>query len=171
MTLTAVPLWITETVPPKSRGILSDISPILINLGYMGSSWVGVGFYFYHGHGNEWRAPIALGCLPCILCLISLWWVPESPRYLLIKDQSTKALEIVRNLHARDGSDTYPEHEFELMLRQIQFDRSLKSTYLEMFRRPSYRKRSVMAIGLIFVLVSSGVLVINSKPNSRDSSI
>ena len=75
--LTAVPLWITEIVPPKDRGILVDLNAIFINVGYITASYVGVGFYFYKSASvNAWRGPLALGCLPCLICLIWVYFVP-----------------------------------------------------------------------------------------------
>ncbi|RFU28571.1 hypothetical protein B7463_g7782, partial [Scytalidium lignicola] len=159
--LTAVPVWVTEIVPPKDRGILSDINPIFINIGYVSASWCGVGFFYVHNE-NAWRGPIALGCIPPLLCLISLWFVPESPRYLLLRDRADEAWEIVRNLHSFRGDESFARREFHEMKTQILFDRSLKADYLTILKRPSYRKRAFMSIGIIFTLVSSGVLVIGN---------
>ena len=162
----SVPLYITELVPPKGRGMLADIHTIMINLGYMIASYVGVGFYFYTGSGNDiWRAPIAIQCLPCIIVLIGIWWMPESPRYLLTKNRTEEAWAIVRNLHSnpKDLDDDFARREFFQMRKQMEIDRELKSSYWEMLRRPSYRKRVFMTVGLIFVIFSSGALVINSK--------
>lgn len=164
--LTTVPLWITEVVPPKDRGILCDIHPIFANVGYVTASYVGVGFYYFKtAAGNEWRAPLALGCLPCILGLISLAFVPESPRYLLIRGKTEQAWAIVRDLHhaPNDADHSFAEQEFTLMREQILFEATNKVSVVEMLRTPSYRKRLVIGCGLPFVLMSSGVLVINSK--------
>lgn len=160
--LAGVPVWVTEIVPPKGRGILSDINPIFINIGYVSASWVGVGF-FYVQNENAWRGPVAVGCIPPLLCLISLWFVPESPRFLLLKDRVDEAWDIIRDLHSFHDDETFARREFHEMKTQILFDRTLKADYLTILKRPSYRKRALMAIGLIFTLVSSGVLVIGSK--------
>ncbi|KAH0830952.1 Sugar transporter family protein [Fonsecaea pedrosoi] len=162
--LTGVPVWVAEIVPPKHRGILSDINPIFINIGYVSASWVGVGF-FYLDNESAWRGPIALGCLPPLLCLISLWFVPESPRYLLLQDRADEAWEIIRDLHSFHGDESFAQREFHEMKTQILFDRSLSGGYRAIFKRPSYRKRALMTMGLIFTLVSSGVLVIGSYNN------
>ncbi|KIW98244.1 uncharacterized protein Z519_01828 [Cladophialophora bantiana CBS 173.52] len=161
MALTTVPLWITESVPPKDRGILSDINPIFNNIGYNAASWVGVGFFFYKG-SNAWRGPLAIGCLFPILCLVSLWFVPESPRYLLSKDRAEEAWKIVRSLHTRNGDESFARREFQQMQSQIAFDRALNVGWLGMLRRPSYRKRALMAFFLVFILVSSGILVVGN---------
>ncbi|KAL6246965.1 hypothetical protein RBB50_006272 [Rhinocladiella similis] len=163
--LTTVPLWITEIVPPKDRGMLSDIHPIFINVGYVTASYVGVGFFYYKTDaGNEWRAPLALGCLPCILHLLSLPFVPESPRYLITRGQTEKAWEIVHELHhaTNDGDDSFAQSEFQLMREQITLEQEHKVSFLDMLRTPSYRRRLVIGCGLPFLLISSGVLVINN---------
>lgn len=146
--------------------MLSDIHPIFINFGYVTASYVGVGFFYYKTDaGNEWRAPLALGCLPCILHLLSLPFVPESPRYLITRGQTEKAWEIVHELHhaTNDGDDSFAQSEFQLMREQITLEQEHKVSFLDMLRTPSYRRRLVIGCGLPFLLISSGVLVINSK--------
>ncbi|KAJ9630057.1 hypothetical protein H2204_008712 [Knufia peltigerae] len=161
MGLMSAPLWVVEVVPPKGRGPLLDISGIMINLGYVTASWIGVGFFFYQAP-HAWRAPLALGCLPSVLCLISLCFVPESPRLLILQGKSEQAWKIISDLHTVHGNDTLARREFEQMNKQIQFESTLKTGWLEIFRRPSYRKRALMTIGLLFTVVSSGALVINN---------
>ncbi|RFU26446.1 hypothetical protein B7463_g9886, partial [Scytalidium lignicola] len=163
--LATAPLWITELVPPKDRGILSDATAIGVNVGYVSASYVGVGFFYYKDAPlSVWRAPLAIGCLPCLIVLLWVPFIPESPRYLLLKDQIDKAWEIVKRLHSTsdDPDHTYARAEFNQMRTQLAIDRGLKSGYIEMFRRPSYRKRVFMGMGLTFALQSSGVLVINN---------
>jgi MFS family permease len=50
--LATVPLWIAEIAPPKIRGILVDIHPVMVNFGYTCASYVGIGFYYYTGGGK-----------------------------------------------------------------------------------------------------------------------
>jgi hypothetical protein len=45
---------------------------------------------------------------------------------------------------------------------QMRIDRTLDSSYLNMFKKPSYRKRSLLAIGTTCAIQFSGILVINS---------
>lgn len=159
-------MWIIEVVPPKDRGMLSDIHPIFINVGYVTASYVGVGFYYYQTQGgNEWRAPLALGCLPCILTLLSLPFVPESPRYLLLRDRAEEAWKIVRSLHhaPHEHDDTFAKEEFRLMREQIEVERAETVSVKEILTTPSYRIRLLIGCGLPFLLQSSGVLVINSE--------
>ena len=47
-------------------------------------------------------------------------------------------------------------------LKQIELDRTLEASYKEIFTRPSYRKRAVITVTLLFCVMSSGILVIQN---------
>jgi MFS family permease len=166
MEITVVPLWITEVAPPSIRGVLGNFNGIFVNLGYITASYVGVGIYYANSTGNSiWRGPLAIGCLPCIIGIIWVLFVPESPRYLLLNDQGDKAWNIIRSFHSRDDDPTHlhATAEYYQIRKQLEFERTLNEGYLAMWKRPSYRKRCFMACGLTFFILSSGSIVINSK--------
>jgi hypothetical protein len=48
MLMNIIPIWIGEFVPPYHRGALPNIHAAM-NIGYLVSSYVGVGFYHYTG--------------------------------------------------------------------------------------------------------------------------
>jgi MFS family permease len=58
MILAAVPIWMTEVVPPASRGILVDIHGACLLFGYAFANWIGFTFYFLTDNPNAWRAPL-----------------------------------------------------------------------------------------------------------------
>ncbi|KAK5000699.1 hypothetical protein LTR66_000490 [Elasticomyces elasticus] len=160
--LCTVPLWVTEIAPPTRRGMLVDIHAVMLNLGYVVAGYIGHGFYFYSG-GNQWRGPMALQMLFPFILICGLWWMPESPRWLLSKDRADEAWAVVQRLHVNptDPNDHFAEDEFDQMRRQIELDRTFKTSYKEIFTRPSYRKRALITMFLTYSLMSSGVLVIN----------
>ncbi|KAK5009960.1 hypothetical protein LTR28_012517 [Elasticomyces elasticus] len=135
-----------------------------LNLGYVVAGYIGLGFYFYSG-GNQWRGPMALQMLFPFILICGLWWMPESPRWLLSKDRADEARAVVQRLHVNptDPNDHFAEDEFDQMRRQIELDRTFKTSYKEIFTRPSYRKRALITMFLTYSLMSSGVLVINSR--------
>lgn len=93
-------------------------------------------------------------------------WLPESPRWLLAKGKTDQAWDVVRMMHV---SNDDPDHEFATaeffqMKRQHELDRSLDSSWIVLFTRPSYRKRALIAFFLPIILYSTGNLVVTSKP-------
>jgi hypothetical protein len=99
------------------------------------------------------------------LLLAGIYWLPESPRYLISKDRHEEALAILKSLHASTGlqSDHFAEMECYQIQKQIKFDNEHKMSYLQIFRHPTMRKRALITICLTWCMVGSGVLVINSE--------
>lgn len=144
--------------------MLADIHAIAINFGYTVIGFIGVGFYFYQSE-NAWRAPLGITILPPLLLLCIIYWLPESPRYLISKDRHEEAWAIIHRLHSdpNDPTDEFAKREYYQMFKQIHFDWTLKTGYWEIFKRPSYRKRAYMSMTLAFCIMSSGLITIQSK--------
>jgi MFS family permease len=162
------PLWVTELVPPVGRSILAGIVGLFGVIGYILAAYVGVGFFYFKGsEAAQWRAPLALGCAPPLILLCIMKWLPESPRWLISKDRSDEAMDILRKLHTSvdDPNHQYAKIEFHQMKRQHELAKGLPCSWMAMVKRPSYRKRCIIAFMLPVVLYSTGNLVVTSKPS------
>lgn len=125
----------------------------------------GFGFYFWKAGGsNTWRPPIALQCAWPLFFLMGLYWIPQSPRWLVMNDRIEEAHIILQKLHSdpSDPDDTYARKEFYQIQKQLMIDRDLGSSWIHLFRKPSYRKRAFLALGTTAIIQYSGVLVINN---------
>lgn len=145
-----------------------DIHTVSMMTGYAVASYVGLGFYFVGGK-NGWRGPMGLSAAwPCI-ALCASYWVPESPRYLVLRGCNTEALNILVRTHAdpqNDPTNEHARHELHLIEHQIELDNTSASkqrSYKMIFKQASLRRRVWMTILLEFALMSSGILVILSK--------
>lgn len=97
------PLYIAEMSPPEIRGKLVSFNQFAIIFGMLIVYFVN---YFIALQGNDdwldkigWRFMFASETIPAILFLILLFFIPETPRYLVIKNQDAKALKILERIN------------------------------------------------------------------------
>lgn len=159
MIVSAVTLWMSELVPANVRGSFVNVNGASILLGGVMAAWVGYGFAQYQSDNlssRQWRAPLALGVLPALILLCCLYWVPESPRWLIRNGRDDEAQRVLTRLNAPEEA-TY---ELLQIRAQIQHDETLPSSYLSLITRPSYRKRSILAVLTTISTQLTGPLVI-----------
>ncbi|OAP58544.1 hypothetical protein AYL99_07634 [Fonsecaea erecta] len=164
MILAAVPIWMSEVVPVDLRGALVDVHAVFLILGYTIQGWVGFGFFFWDGGDDTWRPPLALQCAWPLFLLCGIYWVPESPRWLVMQGRIEEAKEILFKLHSdpNDPDNEFANAEYYQIQKQIAIDKTLGNSWMHMIKKPSYRKRCLLAIGTTGIIQCSGVLVINN---------
>lgn len=168
--MSTIPMWMAELVPPKKRGMLVQIHPAMINFGYVVASYTGIGFYYFHDpSNNQWRGPMGLAGFFPFLFLLGIYWIPESPRYLLANDKTDAAWEILRQLHShpRDPEHFYAKKELYQIQQQMQLDKEFSAptvfgNYGRIAMKKSLRNRALLTMFVTFAQMGSGALVINS---------
>ncbi|KAK4574375.1 hypothetical protein LTR86_002137 [Recurvomyces mirabilis] len=160
---TLTPVYLAESSTKEKRGMLTGLHGFFLVFGYNTSAWVGYGCYFSKNLTFGWRGPIAFTCIPALALLIGCIWVPESPRYLLMKDRSDEAWQNVQRLHRdpSDPDDTAAHEEFAAMRAQIAFERTQPSGYWAILTTKSYRKRAFLSCFVQLASNNTGGLVIN----------
>lgn len=101
---------------------------------------------------------VAFQCLPALIVICVLPFMPESPRYLMMHDKHEEAARNLRRLHTPEEA----EEELQQISTQMAIDRTLPSSYWAMIRKPSYRKRTLLCLGTTCGIQFSGILVINN---------
>ena len=92
--------------------------------------------------------------------------VPESPRWLIDQDRTDEGFAVLRRLHSRadDPDKITAKEEFYQIREQIELERAqgMKTNWLTLFKKPSYRKRLVLGFATQFIAQSTGGLVVNN---------
>ncbi|XP_059435658.1 sugar transporter ERD6-like 5 [Corylus avellana] len=69
-----VPVYIAEITPKNVRGAFASLSQLMIGFGQA--------FTFLLGSLVNWRTLALIGIIPCLVNLLGLFLIPESPRWL-----------------------------------------------------------------------------------------
>lgn len=78
--LSVVPIYIAETAPPARRGFLVGLQGMMIAIGFGVANWIGYGSSFASGDA-QWRIPLSMQIPVPIFLMISVLFVPFSPRW------------------------------------------------------------------------------------------
>ncbi|KAF2797496.1 MFS general substrate transporter [Melanomma pulvis-pyrius CBS 109.77] len=162
--LAVTPTYSAELAPPGLRGLMVGMNGVNIALGYALASYMGMAFFFTESPVAKWRGPLGIALLWPFMMIIVTFFVPESPRFLLMKGKVEEARAIVYRLHATKGDpdQEFARGEFYQMQKQTELDRTLEPGWIAMFTKKGYRKRTALAMGFAFIGQSTGVLVINN---------
>ncbi|KAL5316129.1 hypothetical protein ACEPPN_017007 [Leptodophora sp. 'Broadleaf-Isolate-01'] len=110
----------------------------------------------------SWRLPSILQLSPSMFQLAFIFFIPESPRWLVSKDRGDEALAILIKYHAEgDESAELPRMEYAQIKRALEIENeSRKKSWFELFETPGMRRRCLIAAALgIFTQFSGNTLI------------
>ncbi|MDB5625348.1 MAG: major facilitator superfamily 1 [Tardiphaga sp.] len=146
---TAINSTIQELVPARYRGW----TDLIIN----GSFWIGAAIGAsssivlldpaLFGPDIGWRLAYGIGAMLGLIVLLMRFWIPESPRWLIIHGQPEAAEKIVREIeaHTRHAPPTHADHaRIKIRMRDHTPLREVAHTLLTL-----YRQRSLVGLALM----------------------
>ena len=97
------PMYIAEISPAKLRGRLVAVNQLTIVIGIQIAFFSN---YFLASGGNEpWRWMLAVMAIPAFLFFLALFFVPESPRWLVQKDRVHEAAELLSKISGKEEAE------------------------------------------------------------------
>ncbi|KAJ7610384.1 general substrate transporter [Roridomyces roridus] len=154
----AAPMLVTELSYPKYRASLTSTYNSLWYSGAIVAAWTTFGT-FKVASTWSWRIPSALQALPSVLQVLLIWFVPESPRFLVSKGKEKEAMRVLAYYHADgDEHDALVRYEFEEIKSAIEFDRTVAANvgWGSFFASPGNRKRVRIIVAIAFFSQWSG---------------
>ncbi|OBT75673.1 hypothetical protein VF21_05167 [Pseudogymnoascus sp. 05NY08] len=160
----AVPLYQSELSPPGRRGRMVGSHGALLATGFAGAGWAAYGCYFAKDGQTRWRLLLSLQVISPALLLILSFWMPESPRWLIMKQKTEAGLETLKNLHRmpEDPDDTLAHEEYYQICRQIELEKEKPTSFWRLIKFPSYRRRFLLGFLIQVICESTGIAVINN---------
>lgn len=145
------PMYISEISPARLRGRLVAISQLAIVTGILLAFFSN--YLLVNTGDNNWRWMFIAGGAPALLFFILLFFVSQSPRWLVLMGRNDDARKVITRLNP--GSDIEPElHE---IIQSAQ--KNTDGIRVKLFRKPYSR---IVVIGMILGIFSqfTGINVI-----------
>lgn len=154
----AAPMLVTEVSYPLYRAPLTSLYNSLWYSGAIIAAWTTFGTFKIQSTW-AWRIPSVLQGLPSVLQILLIWFVPESPRWLINKGRDAEAIDILAYYHA-DGNKEDPlvRYEYDEIKAAIEFDRTVAANvgWKSLFATSGNRKRMRIIIAIAFFSQWSG---------------
>ncbi|CAJ2503396.1 Uu.00g107900.m01.CDS01 [Anthostomella pinea] len=143
---------IGELAYPKERPVLTS----LFNVSYFVGQLLAAGICF--GTNNiasnyAWKIPSWLQMCPSLVQIAFVFFIPESPRWLITKERSDEAYAILAKYHGEG------DHESEFVKADIELEHSKKS-YKDLAATSGMRRRMLISAALgLFTQWSGNTLI------------
>lgn len=107
------PLYISEVSITAYRGRLVSLYQLAVTVGFLGAYLVNYQLLDFAQSGADfsnpllqeifisevWRAMLGMEALPALLFFLIIFFIPESPRWLVLKQKKDKALDILTRIY------------------------------------------------------------------------
>ena len=148
------------------------IQSALIALGHPLSTFMGLASSQTEPSEFSWRWPVAFQGVFCVIVLVVLPFLPESPRWLLSHDRADEAQKVFARLAGKKGLPSDHPHvtqQLSEVKRNIDEERAIgEATWTEIFTEGKYRNLSRVLLGAGPYLMNqwSGINCLVSHPTS-----
>jgi sugar porter (SP) family MFS transporter len=132
------PLYISEIAPAKMRGRLVSISQLAIVSGVLCSFFSN--YLLINTGENNWRWMFFAGAVPAAVFFILLFFISQSPRWLVMVGKPEKAKEVISRLNPGENIDAEMEEINQSINKEI-----VHMSFFVLFRKPFLK---VVLIGL-----------------------
>ena len=107
------PLYISEVAVAQYRGRLVSLYQLAVTIGFLGAYLVNYQLLAWAESGTQlsvdwlnkvfitevWRGMLGMETLPAILFFIIIFFIPESPRWLIVRGKELKAVNILEKIY------------------------------------------------------------------------
>lgn len=164
--LATVPAYAAECAPPHIRGALVMLWQFFTAVGIMFGYVAVLAFYYVGSHGIgkglNWRLMLGLACIPALIVLCQVPFVPESPRWLMGKNRHREAFELLDLLRSHllsAARDCF--YQYVLLKEEAAYDgMSTFRRLVEMFTVRRNRNGALGAWIVMFMQQFCGINVI-----------
>lgn len=137
------PVYIAEASPSEIRGGLVSTNVLMITIGQFLSYLINLAFTQVPG---TWRWMLGVSGVPAVIQFVFMLCLPESPRWLFMKDDKSKAISVLSKIY------DFPrlEDEIDYLSSQLEEEQHKKKnvSYMDVFKSKEIRLAFLAGAGL-----------------------
>ncbi|OAY44120.1 putative sugar transporter ERD6-like 13 isoform X2 [Manihot esculenta] len=133
------PTYIAEITPQNLRGACAALSMLMTGFG--------ISLVFIIGSICHWRILALLGVIPCLLQLLGIFLIPESPRWLANAGQEKELEFALQLLRGKNVDISYEVAEITDYMQSLQYQKA-EAGIMELFQR-KYSYAILVGVGLV----------------------
>uniref|UniRef100_L2GCB1 MFS monosaccharide transporter n=1 Tax=Colletotrichum fructicola (strain Nara gc5) TaxID=1213859 RepID=L2GCB1_COLFN len=167
----SAPTYVSEMAHPAWRGTITGVYNCTWYVGSIIASWTVYGCSYIE-HDGGWRIPIWIQMVTSGIICVGVFFIPESPRWLMANDKHEQAAKILATYHG-EGSMDHPIVQLQLkeMAQQIRTDASDKKwwDYSELWNTHSAQnagiddEKKVLALNAINPILCFGAALAGAR--------
>lgn len=158
------PLYISEVSVAQYRGRLVALYQLAITVGFLGAYLINYGLLNLSESMSSnipamklifqdevWRGMLGMEGLPALLFFILIFFIPESPRWLILKRKEDKAISILKHIYGTSEVATY-----EMNQTKQSVNKETKSEWKTLFK-PGILKAVLIGVAIAILGQFMGV--------------
>ncbi|KAF6761513.1 monosaccharide transporter [Ephemerocybe angulata] len=118
------PLYMAEISPPEVRGSLLALEQLSIVLGVVFGFWTGFITRSIPGAAS-WRIPLGIQIIPGVILALGTFFLPPSPRWLVLQGRHADALSSLARLRMRSQEEAESDSLLQIELLEMKVETEL----------------------------------------------
>ncbi len=144
------PIYIAEIAPPSLRGSLVSFNQLNIVIGISVAYFSN--YFLVHSSEDSWRWMLGIEAIPAAVYFFSLFMVPKSPRWLILKMNEVKT---AGHILQKIGGEEYARYTVE-EIQSSQDIKEEKGILTDLFKN-KYATIMIIAFGIAFFQQITGI--------------
>jgi SP family galactose:H+ symporter-like MFS transporter len=146
-----VPMYISEISPAAKRGALVTLNQLMITIGLLASY---IADYDFSDNNNpeSWRWMFMVGVFPALVLLIGMFFLPETPRWLISKNRLQEGKKILMSVE----DPLLIDNIYTELIKDNELASGQQSEVKEILK-PWLRPALIITVGIFFFQQFSGV--------------
>ncbi|KAJ5966214.1 general substrate transporter [Penicillium waksmanii] len=148
MQLAVIPTTLSEIAPARNRGGVSVLYWLAIKAGGLIVTSITRGTKTIESNA-AWRIPFGLLLVVPSIVICLVWFIAESPRWLLLRDREPEAFEALRKLKPKNMPEEELRAEFDLLSLKVS-EQLQKKSFSDLFTKPNRLRTFVVVMSNFF---------------------